>query len=93
MSDEIYTSEKLREFSKIDDLIQIYLEMIRKFVKKDETHEKMKSRLNEQLQKTTENFRTVSFPWLFKYLTVLGITRPSSTAKNDHESEFNELEG
>ena len=61
MSDEIYTSEKLRDFSKIDDLIQIYLEMIRKYVKKDETYEKMKSRLNEQLQKTTENFRTVSF--------------------------------
>ena len=68
MSDEIYTFEKLREFSTIDDLIRIYLEVIRRFVKKDETYEKMKSKLNEQLQKTTENFRTVSFQhnWFFK---------------------------
>ena len=78
MSDEIYTSEKLREFSKIDDLIQIYLEMIRKFVKKDETHEKMKSRLNEQLQKTTENFRTVSL------LLVL----QKSYCSRPHKAEF-----
>ena len=68
MSDEIYTFEKLREFSTIDDLIRIYLEVIRRFVKKDETYEKMKSKLNEQLQKTTENFRTVSYyhSWYFK---------------------------
>ena len=61
MGDKTYTMENLREFSKIDELITIYLEVIKKYVKKDETYEKMKSRLNEQLQKTTENFRTVSF--------------------------------